>query len=599
MSSTTLKAHLARLEEASLIRPTPHSPDASYKFNHALVQDVVYESMLKIDRQRLHQAVGETLEDLFAEQLDSPEIAPRLAEHFLQGGDARRALHYFRQAAQAEAKSYANREAAEHYQQAINLAKRIGPSIATDELTDIYLAGGRALELSGDFQNALALYQDMQALAENQNAASVKLAALIAQATILSTNSPVHNPELGRELSTQALSLARSLNDPESEAKVLWNLQLLFLGLSQAKEAINYGEKALALARQHNLVEQEAYALNDLQYAYQLLGHFDKSETVTQEANVLWRQLNNKPMLADNLSRMSLNYYLKGEYDAALKTSAEAQAITKAGNNLWGEAFSMITTSFIYYDRGNIDKTLQQIEAVVEINKKINLINPITLSFFVSKALIYAQLGHIQAGFEIIDQALRWGEQTGKPSKSWALSPHMVKTRLHLLAGEIEPAMVLLKQYKNLIQLDEPLTFATFWGFLAQAELALAQNKLEEMLDIAELMIGFQEKWNLYPYQSEIVYLQALAFHRLRLPQQVAKSLVQALALAQRINERRMLWQILLAQAQQKPDSNEATRLQAEAQQHIDFIAQHIPQADLRAHFLAQPAQVSAMWAAV
>ena len=91
--------HLNTLEASGLVRLAQVVPDLEYLFRHNLVQDAAYASLLDQDQQRLHQAVGEALETLYADHLD--EMAAELAHHFEQAGDHGRALYYFKKAAQA------------------------------------------------------------------------------------------------------------------------------------------------------------------------------------------------------------------------------------------------------------------------------------------------------------------------------------------------------------------------------------------------------------------------------------------------------------------------------------------------------------------
>lgn len=80
---------------------------------------------------------------------------------------------------------------------------------------------------------------------------------------------PNRDLALGRVLATQALQVARRLNDRPSEAKILWNLMLSDLyGGGDIGESVANGERSLALARELGLREQMAFSMNDLGIAY-------------------------------------------------------------------------------------------------------------------------------------------------------------------------------------------------------------------------------------------------------------------------------------------------------------------------------------------
>ena len=74
----------------------------------------------------------------------------------------------------------------------------------------------------------------------------------------------MYNPQRGRELSDEALALARQLQDHAAEAKILWHLGLLYGTNNDGEQAISFGEQSLALALEHHVTEQVAYTRNDL-----------------------------------------------------------------------------------------------------------------------------------------------------------------------------------------------------------------------------------------------------------------------------------------------------------------------------------------------
>ncbi len=64
--------------------------------------------MVRAGRRQVHQAVGESLEELYPNHRALGELAPILARHFAEGGDAARAITYYASHGQAAALMYAN-----------------------------------------------------------------------------------------------------------------------------------------------------------------------------------------------------------------------------------------------------------------------------------------------------------------------------------------------------------------------------------------------------------------------------------------------------------------------------------------------------------
>jgi eukaryotic-like serine/threonine-protein kinase len=79
--------------------------------------------LIKNDRKRLHQSVGEALEQLYPQQLD--ELAATLAYHFEKAEQLEKAVHYLTRAGNQASEGFANTEALAFYQSAIAQAEQV------------------------------------------------------------------------------------------------------------------------------------------------------------------------------------------------------------------------------------------------------------------------------------------------------------------------------------------------------------------------------------------------------------------------------------------------------------------------------------------
>src|SRR5262245_59464493 len=152
----TLAFHLSTLESSGLIRPAQLEPEIEYLFHHGLIQDAAYESMLKADRRKLHGLVGAVLERQFANH--SEDMASTLALHFEKAEIHDKAVSYLRLAGDVAAARYANQEAIENYSRALELSRKI--TISSEQLHHLYKYRGRAMELTGQFEQALKNYDE-------------------------------------------------------------------------------------------------------------------------------------------------------------------------------------------------------------------------------------------------------------------------------------------------------------------------------------------------------------------------------------------------------------------------------------------------------
>ncbi len=85
-------ASLYKLERAGLISPRALHPEMEFIFKHALIQEVSYGSLLRRERQRVHERVGLTIEHLYQDRLS--EFDETLAIHFQKSTATIKATDY-------------------------------------------------------------------------------------------------------------------------------------------------------------------------------------------------------------------------------------------------------------------------------------------------------------------------------------------------------------------------------------------------------------------------------------------------------------------------------------------------------------------------
>ena len=121
-TETELGSALVRLIQAGLLFRQGLPPLATYRFKHALVQDVAYGTLLRTSRQQLHGRIANTLEKQFPELIEAqPEL---LARHCAEAGFDEQAIRYWRAAGEKAVRRASNREAIRHFRQALALIEK-------------------------------------------------------------------------------------------------------------------------------------------------------------------------------------------------------------------------------------------------------------------------------------------------------------------------------------------------------------------------------------------------------------------------------------------------------------------------------------------
>jgi class 3 adenylate cyclase/ABC-type dipeptide/oligopeptide/nickel transport system ATPase component len=104
-----LQSYLAKLQSLEFIYEKSLFPELEYMFKHILIQDVAYHSLLVKTRKQLHDRIGNAVEELYKDRLD--EHYEKLAYHYQQSGNRKKAVEYLVLAAKKAADQFATEEA--------------------------------------------------------------------------------------------------------------------------------------------------------------------------------------------------------------------------------------------------------------------------------------------------------------------------------------------------------------------------------------------------------------------------------------------------------------------------------------------------------
>jgi predicted ATPase len=132
LDEVTLQAELAKLAQADILYPKGRPPRCHYIFKHALLEDALYNAMVKGKRQQLHRRIAEALETRFPQTVETqPEL---LAYHFTEAGLSEQAVDYWLKAGLRSHERAADREAIGHLTKGLALLETLDEARERDEL---------------------------------------------------------------------------------------------------------------------------------------------------------------------------------------------------------------------------------------------------------------------------------------------------------------------------------------------------------------------------------------------------------------------------------------------------------------------------------
>jgi class 3 adenylate cyclase/tetratricopeptide (TPR) repeat protein len=156
---------LNTLERLDLIRTRSVEPDVEYMFKHPLTQEVVYNGLLKKDRQGIHEQIATVMEQLFQDRL--VEFYETLAFHFKQSQSVSKAVEYLMKSGDKSVGRYAVEEAHQYYQEAFSILSS-KPEKTVEEkqrLIDLIIRWALVFYHRGDFGGLDKLLSEHEDLA--------------------------------------------------------------------------------------------------------------------------------------------------------------------------------------------------------------------------------------------------------------------------------------------------------------------------------------------------------------------------------------------------------------------------------------------------
>lgn len=228
-----------------------HERIGTYAFVHHLVQEAVYSSLVVPRRAHLHLRIAEALQALDADDFEG------LAYHFARAGQAEPVRTYSLRAAERARQLLALKDAAEHYQTALELWSEADPAGRAETL---YLLG-HCQWVSAETDRALETFQAARALFE-QLGEWVK--AGDSERVIGRLYWEMGEREVALLHSQRALALLEGAPESVEMARALSSISQMHLVGGSYDQAVTWGERALALAGRLAAEDVTVHALNNI-----------------------------------------------------------------------------------------------------------------------------------------------------------------------------------------------------------------------------------------------------------------------------------------------------------------------------------------------
>ena len=202
--------HLCELEKPGLIIREQLEEQVMYRFRHNLLQDAVYNSLLRERRERLHQLVGETMERLYSGRLN--EWAHTLAFHWGNTQNTCKTIQYLVMAGEKSYWVCALEEANQRFRRALELIESIPGCVDDLFLSNVLIKWARVFVYRADFAGLKSLLERylsrIEALGDKRQLSLIL--SWLAQSHVYAGRGGIAKPLLER-----AHALAEEAGDPK------------------------------------------------------------------------------------------------------------------------------------------------------------------------------------------------------------------------------------------------------------------------------------------------------------------------------------------------------------------------------------------------
>jgi tetratricopeptide (TPR) repeat protein len=324
VTTDAIETQLDVLESVGLVELYQTEPELEYLFRHVLIQEAAYASMVRHQRRRLHQLVGEVLERRYVS--GQKDLAAVLALHFEQAGDQDKAFDYLVAAAEYALERFANREAMGFLDRAAALL----PEGPTDPETmhrraSVYMRWAEAGENRMSLEKTLALLDkvrvDAEPLGDDALLARMYLAdglERILRGERIRSSEPLHTALEKSEEYAERIGDARLAAMPKALRG-----EALYYG-AEYREAVQLLEDAIPLVEASGRLDRASHYADGLSLSHAYLGQFDRAHYWLSKAIEFGDRSRDPLSIADAEITESMIAALEGDPRGAIEHALHA-----------------------------------------------------------------------------------------------------------------------------------------------------------------------------------------------------------------------------------------------------------------------------------
>jgi DNA-binding winged helix-turn-helix (wHTH) protein/tetratricopeptide (TPR) repeat protein len=421
---------------------------ARYRFLHALHQEVLYNRIPAGQRMRWHRRIGMRLEA--GHDGKAPEIAAELAEHFVRGRDAPRAVQYLQHAGENARQRSAYQEAIAHITRGLEMLGQLPDTVeraclevdlqTTLGLTYMAARGYATPEVGTAYARARALCQQLDD--------APRLGRVLGGSWIFHlARAEFHT---AREMAEQMLTLGEKTQEPAILGPAHHGLGQVLFHTGEFTPAKEHLEQAFALFTRQLLSSPEAIpsvqdgrviSLGFFAFSLWHLGYPDQAFQKVQEALTLARGLSHPFTLAYALFFVAAVHGYRGDHTLVHQPNEEMLALSLEHGFPVFVAAGTFVRSLVLIGQGKLEiaEGIAKISQTIDAYRETEAVSGFPMLLAVLAELQMA-VGQVEEGLASLAEAQATVDRTGERRHD---------TRLSFLKGTLLLGQTSLKQKRG------------------------------------------------------------------------------------------------------------------------------------------------------
>ena len=437
-----IDGELNLLERVDLIRVRAIQPDLEYMFKHPLTHEVVYNGLLKKERQEIHEQIALVMENLFQERL--PEFYETLAFHYQKSHSIVKAVDYLMKSGEKSLNRYAVEESHEYYKAAYELLNNLSDTSEEYDqlLIELLIRWAMVFYYRGDFNGLTELLSSHEKMVE------------------------MHE------------------DNQESAMFYAWLGFSLLLG-TQINKSYNYLNKSLKLGEKIEAPKVIGYASTWLIWTCLWLGNFDEAISHGEKAQTISKIIPDDHYLYfKSLAGIGTAYFFKSKPNKCYEIGKKISEYSRNHSITRGMVLGYYVTGFYYILKGNFS-------SAIEYSKKAaNIAADPCYYHTVNELMVYAYFyeGRMKEAGKILNEMLPYCHEFGYNISTVYIFPGLIQ----IVNGDLNSGYKELEEAHFVFKKNDSKYFcAMMENIFGNVLLNIAENSAPEYFASMAKNIGF------------------------------------------------------------------------------------------------------------